>query len=63
MRRARTMFPGEAREAEERYFKALDARIRRQRVRNAANSALQHTLAAAGMAALFLCTIPFLMLA
>lgn len=61
MYRAHTMLPGEAYEEQQRYFRAHQARIHRQRMRNAAKSAIQHTLAAVGMAVLFICTIPFLL--
>lgn len=61
MYRAHTMLPGEAYEEQQRYFRAHHARIRRQRMRNAAKSAMHEAIAAIGMAAMFICTVPFLL--
>ena len=61
MHRARTMLPGEAYKEQQRYFRAYNARIRRKRILNAAKSATHEAIAAIGMAALFICTVPFLL--
>ena len=61
MYRAHVLLTGEARDADQARILSHHARIRRQRMRNAAKSAMHEAIAAIGMAALFICTVPFLL--